>query len=59
MGEIWEQIMPVDYQMNAGGIKGFLKKKGSYELKLEQNMRVNPLPEVLQVGLRVERDRGK
>jgi len=55
MGEIWEQIMPVNYQMNAGGIQKFLKKKGKYEMRIEQNMRVNPLPEVLQVGIRIEK----
>lgn len=57
MGEIWEQLMPIDYQMNAGGINNFLKKKGKYEMKIEQNMRLNPLPEVLQTGIRVERDK--
>lgn len=31
-----------------------LNRAGTYEIKLEQNMRVNPLPEVLHVGLRVE-----
>ena len=30
-------------------------RKGTYEIALEQNMRVNPLPEVLHVGLRVEK----
>ena len=56
MGEIWEQLMPVNYQMNEGGISKFLKKKGKYEIKLEQNMRLNPLPEVLQAGLRIEKN---
>ena len=55
MGEIWEQLMPVNYQMNAGGISRFLKKKGKYEMKIEQNMRLNPLPDVLQAGIRIER----
>jgi gliding motility-associated lipoprotein GldH len=30
-------------------------KKGSYEIMFEQNMRVNPLPELLNIGLRVEK----
>ncbi len=30
-------------------------RKGTYEIALEQNMRVNPLPEILHVGLRVEK----
>src|SRR4051812_27717133 len=33
MGEIWEQMMPVNYQLNAGGITPFLKRKGKYEMK--------------------------
>ncbi len=51
MNEIWEQRMPIT-RNDAAMI---FKKKGTYEIKLEQNMRVNPLPEVLQVGLRVEK----
>lgn len=49
MGEIWEQRMPItkdDRPM-------LFSKKGTYEIQFEQNMRVNPLPEILQVGLRV------
>ena len=30
-------------------------RKGTYEVSLEQNMRVNPLPEILHVGIRVEK----
>ena len=30
-------------------------RNGTYEIALEQNMRVNPLPEILHVGLRVEK----
>ena len=52
MGEIWEQRMPITHE----GDKSILRKKGTWEIKLEQNMRVNPLPEVLQVGLRVEKN---
>lgn len=51
MGEIWEQRMPITRNDNPM----VFKRKGTYEIKLEQNMRVNPLPEVLQVGLRVEK----
>lgn len=50
MGEIWEQYMPVSF---AG--KKIFTKPGTYEVKLEQNMRINPLPEILHVGLRVEK----
>lgn len=52
MGEIWEQRMPITHE----GDKSILRKKGTWEIKLEQNMRVNPLPEILQVGLRVEKN---
>ncbi len=51
MGEIWEQRMPItrnDAPMT-------FKKSGTYEIRFEQNMRINPLPEVLQAGLRVEK----
>ena len=51
MGEIWEQRIP----LTEPGDRSILRKKGTYEIKLQQNMRINPLPEVLQVGLRVER----
>lgn len=51
MGEIWEQRMPITQE----GDTAILRKKGTWEIKLEQNMRINPLPEILQVGLRVEK----
>jgi gliding motility-associated lipoprotein GldH len=51
MGEIWEQRMPITQEGDAA----ILRKKGTWEIKLEQNMRLNPLPEILQVGLRVEK----
>lgn len=51
MGEIWEQRL----LMTAIGDKSILHKKGTYEISLEQNMRVNPLPDMLQVGLRIEK----
>lgn len=35
--------------------KPVMSQKGIYEIKIEQDMRENPLPEVLQVGLRIER----
>lgn len=51
MGAIWEQRMPISND----GDTVMLRKKGTWEIYVEQNMRVNPLPEVLHVGLRVER----
>ncbi len=51
MGAIWEQRMPISND----GDTVMLRKKGRWEIRIEQNMRVNPLPEVLQVGLRVEK----
>ena len=32
-----------------------LPQKGDYQFILEQNMRVNPLPEILDMGIRVEK----
>ncbi len=50
MGEIFEQRMPISL-----GDSVNLSKAGTYEVVIEQNMRINPLPEVLHVGLRVEK----
>lgn len=51
MGEVYEQRMPI----TRNDAPMIFKKPGSYEIKFEQNMRVDPLPELLQVGLRVEK----
>lgn len=51
MGTIWEQRMPI----SGDGDTIMLRKKGTWEIRLEQNMRINPLPEVLQIGLRVDK----
>ena len=50
MGEIWEQRMQLDL-----GDSVKFNRKGTYEISLEQNMRINPLPDILHVGLRVEK----
>ncbi|NDC40301.1 MAG: gliding motility lipoprotein GldH [Chitinophagia bacterium] len=50
MGAIYEERIGVNF-----GESVTFKRPGTYEIALEQNMRVNPLPEVLHVGLRVER----
>lgn len=49
MGEIWEQRMPLTKDDQSL----IFTKPGVYEVQLEQNMRINPLPEILQAGLRV------
>jgi len=51
MGEIWEQRMPISRE----GDTVMLRKAGTWEIKFGHNMRVNPLPDVLQVGLRIEK----
>jgi gliding motility-associated lipoprotein GldH len=51
MGEIWEQRLSITHE----GDPAILAKKGKYIIRFEQNMRVNPLTEILQVGLRVEK----
>lgn len=51
MGEIWEQRMPISVE----GDTLMLRTKGMWEIRIEQNMRTNPLPEILQVGLRAEK----
>ena len=50
IGTSWEQRMPIN-----GREPVRFTKSGTYEMKFEQNMRVNPLPEVLHIGLRVEK----
>ncbi len=50
MGEIWEQRMPIDL-----GDSVKFNRQGTYEISLEQNMRINPLPEILHVGFRLEK----
>lgn len=51
MGEIWEQRMA----LNDAQHPVYFKQAGTYVFKLAQDMRLNPLPEVLQVGLRLEK----
>lgn len=51
IGSVWEQRMP----LTRNDAPMLLRKKGRYTIRLEQNMRTNPLPEVLQVGLRIEK----
>jgi gliding motility-associated lipoprotein GldH len=51
MGEIWEQRVPV----TTPGDAAIFSQKGRYIIRLQQNMRLNPLPDILHVGLRVEK----
>jgi len=51
MGEIWEQRLLV----TGLGDSISLRKSGPYEIVFEQNMRTDPLPEILNIGLRVEK----
>ena len=51
MGEIWEHKLRLTNEADTT----ILHRKGKYIFRFEQDMRVNPLPEVLQVGLRVEK----
>ena len=50
LGAIWEERVRLDL-----GDSIRLKKAGTYEILLEHDMRLNPLPEVLHVGIRVEK----
>lgn len=50
MGEIFEQRMPFSL-----GDSVDLSKPGTYSIQMEQNMRINPLPEILHVGVRVDK----
>lgn len=50
MGEIYEQRMAFNLSDSVR-----FNKAGTYTIFMEQNMRINPLPEVLNVGLRLEK----
>jgi hypothetical protein len=50
MGEIYVARIPISF-----GDSFQFNRKGSYEVSMEQNMRINPLPEVMNVGLRLEK----
>lgn len=50
MGEIYEQQMALSL---GDSIK--FNKAGTYQVTMEQNMRINPLPDVLNVGIRIEK----
>ncbi len=52
MNEIWEQRMPIATER---GPNITFPKAGRYTVQFQQLMRTNPLPEVLNVGLRVEK----
>ena len=50
MGEIFEQRLKISF---GDSIK--FNRKGTYKISMEQNMRINPLPEIMNVGLRMEK----
>lgn len=50
MDEIWEQRMFLKLSDSFR-----FNKLGTYQIAFEQNMRVNPLSEVLNIGIRVEK----
>lgn len=50
VGAIYEQRMPVSL-----GDSINLSHPGTYQVGMEQNMRLNPLPEILHIGMRVEK----
>ncbi len=50
MNEVWEQQMPMFERLH-------FSKAGTYAVSLQQIMRINPLPEVMSVGVRLEKDK--
>lgn len=50
LGDVWEHRIPLRMQEMPD-----LKQPGIYEIRVEQIMRSNPLPAVLQVGLQLEK----
>ncbi len=51
MGEVWEQRVPI----NSLQMPAFFQHKGLYTVRVTQDMRRDPLPEVLTIGFRVEK----
>jgi hypothetical protein len=51
MNEIWEHKMPLSTEQNP--IR--FKKQGTYKIELQHIMRTNPLPEVMSVGISLEK----
>jgi gliding motility-associated lipoprotein GldH len=45
MGEIYEQRIRIDF---SDSVK--FNRKGTYQVSMEQNMRINPLPDIMNVG---------
>jgi len=50
-GELWEQKVPITTPSRPA----FFAKRGEYTVRLSHDMRRNPLPEVLTIGLRLEK----
>ena len=50
MNEVWEQQMPMFEGLH-------FSKTGTYSVSLKQIMRINPLPEVMSVGVRLEKNK--
>jgi gliding motility-associated lipoprotein GldH len=48
LDDIYEHRIPIQ-------TKAILNKPGTYKFTFEQNMRQNPLPDIMNVGLRVEK----
>jgi hypothetical protein len=48
MNEIWDHRMLIASPLH-------FSKEGNYEITLHQIMRINPLPEVMSVGIRLEK----
>ncbi len=49
MGELYEQHVAINREANPA----FFQKKGIYTIRMAQVMRVNALPDIVQVGLRL------
>jgi gliding motility-associated lipoprotein GldH len=50
IGEIYEQRLLLKLSDSL-----LFRRKGTYEVAFRQNMRVNPLPEIMDIGIRVEK----
>lgn len=51
-GDLWDNRIMIKHNV-------YFNQKGTYRFKLEQAMRIDPLPDITDVGIRIEKATGK
>ncbi|MFM7671514.1 MAG: gliding motility lipoprotein GldH [Bacteroidota bacterium] len=55
LNDVYEHRLPLNTELNQAGVS--FRRAGNYTFRISQIMREDPLPQVLQAGIRVERKR--